>query len=421
MASSDLSAAVALNPGNIFAGAVSSRPAGATLDRRDLLPLLAAMLFTALCAYGLWLLWDGLLPVDDRYYGGDPMRVLTNLRSTQSDFHRTPFHPLFASFCAMFANIQQSFGIGTKAMLAGGSVFYGTLSGGLTYVTARLFGAEKQWALAAVALFCASGGFIAWSSIPESHVWGGISVLICLIGAHFLPTALPQRVLASAGLFVIASSAVFTNILSWAFATCLVERADRFGLTGIVSIIRRNLLPFTISLALGLLLLYLASLAQSAYFYPNTALGQFLSFEGDHKYFFKGGFGYKLNGLFAFGLFAPYPNRIVNLAGLLVTLIAVGTIFFGLRRATPTLRMLTLYLPAILVWHSIYARDEAFICAPNYVAVFSILLVVAASRIVDSVILRYCIFVAIAGIGLFNLIEHIRVIAAMPIAYRFPI
>ena len=385
---------------------------GGLLDRSDLGYALLCAIAVAACSLGLWLLWHGNQPLDDTYFGGDPERVWANLQSTQTDFHRTPFHPLFASFCAVVAALLNHTSLSSYAILTAGELLYGFLLGGLTYAAARLWGASKGWAIGAVALVCASGAFMSWGAILESHPWGGISCLLCLIGGRLLPPAGPRRIFVSAILFVVAASMVFTNILVWAFATCITSPDDKFSIRGVWAIIRRNILPFVLSLILGLMLLYLASLAQRAYFHPNTTLGEFLKFDHDNKYILKGGLKDKFQGFFAYGLFAPSEVRPLYVAELAGICAALAFVILALRKAAAHAWVLLLYLAGILCFHSIYDRAEAFIAAANYIVTLAILLALAGQRLLDRQILRYGAVALVIALGLFNLADHIRLVHA---------
>ena len=403
-------------PGDPIRAALTQR---GLLDRSDFGFALLCAAFVAAFSLALWLLWNGYQPLDNTFFGSDPKRVWANLQSSLSDFHRTPFHPLFASFCAVFEGLLHHSGLSVFALLTAGSLLYGALLGGLTYVAARLWNVSRPWALASVAITCASGAFASWSAIIECHVWGGITCLICLIGARLLPPMGAARMLCSAVLFVIAASMVFTNILLWAFATCLTRPSDRFSIAGIMAIIKRNILPFLISLGLGLLLLYVMSLAQRAYFYPNTTLGEFLKFDHDYKYILQGRLKDTFQGLFAFGLFAPLSVPGIYLAEVAGTLAALGFLALGLRKASASVWIMLFYLAGVLCFHSIYDRREAFIPAPNYMPTLSVLLAIAGCHLLKRSYLRYGAALVVALAALFNHFEHMRLVRSIPADRKF--
>jgi len=212
---------------------------------------------------------------------------------------------------------------------------------------------------------------------------------------------------------------VFTNIMIWAFVTCITRPDDRFSIRGIWTIIRRNIVPFALSLILGVMLLYLASLAQRAYFHPNTTLGEFLKFDHDNKYILKGGLKDKFQGFFAYGLFAPSETRRLYLAELAGIWAALAFVIWGLRKAAAHVWILLFYLAGILCFHSIYDRAEAFIAAANYIVTFALLLALAGQRLLDRNFLRYGAGALVIALGLFNLADQIRLVHATPPAELF--
>jgi len=406
----------------MIAGRADAEPSDVRIfDRIDAVLLTACAILTAAYALLLLSLWHGWQPINNVYFGGDPRRIWVNLNNLESSFHRTAMHPLFTSLCALTVNLSQWTGWRGETLLAFGCGVYGLLVGGLTYAVARLWGAARGWAVGAVALLWASGSFVSWSSIAESHSYGGLSCLIVLLGAALLAPAGPRRLLGSAVLFVIATSMVITNTMLWPFATCIIAAKDRTNLAGLIQIARRNFFPLLLSLGAGLLLLYGLWLVQKAYLSHNPTLGDFLSFERDSKYFYKFGMRDKFHGLYAFGLVAPSEIKLERIIGMSISVVMLGLTALGLRKASVQLRLMLIFLGVVLVFHSLYARSEAFIPSANYVPVVAILVMIALSNLARSTWSRAMVAAGVVLLGAYNLAAHVRVVQDLPLSSRFAV
>ena len=333
-------------------------------------------LLAALYALSFFAAWNHHIPIDDVYFGADPHRIVANLSSTSSDFRRTPFHPFFAALCALFAATR-----GTSSMtvwLGWGSCLYGMLVGSMTYVTARLWGAAPVWSFASVVLVAGSGAFATFSSVPEAHAWGGVSVLACLLIARLLPAGAAYRTLAAGALVPVAVSMVFTNFLIWPLCVAKSVGLPFTRLGPILKGIRKNALVWIAGMVIGLTLLELLFALELKLFVPNQTLGHLFHFSHDNKYLLAGGHHNPLGGLLSYGIIAPV-NRIERDLGMILALATLILCTINWQRAD-AVQWVRLVLPAIAFLHTVYDRREAFMCSPNYCAVVSILIMITLSR-----------------------------------------
>jgi hypothetical protein len=386
----------------------AERPLDRALDRADLGLAAVCAVVTAAAALAYQRQWGGALPIDNIYFGGDPHRIMLNLASMQSDFHRTPFHPLFAALCAVFEQTRAFAGADLQTWLALTSAIYGAAVGGLTYVAARAWGATALWAVVAVYLVLGSAAFVAWSSVPEAHVWGGLTVLGVAIGARCLPGTAARRALASGALFVLASSMVFTNVLAWLFATAVDRPGRLLSPSGVAAWIRRNAAPMAAALVVGLILLELAFVAERAWFAPNDSLGQLFQFAHDEKYFMAGGRSHLFGAIDAFGFLPPTSGINDRLA------LAVGGAFLifclaPLLRTDDSMPSLRLMIPAILLLHTVYDRKEAFLCSPNYIGVLAMIFAVTASARRRSAAWTGAVVAGLTLLMILNIRDHLEV------------
>jgi hypothetical protein len=378
----------------------------------------AAAFATAAYAAVLFSQLGGRLPYNDVYLGGDPLRILANFQSPGSDFHRSPFHPLFGLVCVIYQQARSLLHLETATILLAGATVCGGLLGGLAYGATRIWGGGRLAGGLAVAVLGGTAGFTYWTALPESHPWGGVSCLTCVILARFAPKLTSLRIANSAVICALSLSMVFTNVLLWVFA------APGLFLQGDTRDARRRRLLaegaglYIISGLAGLGLVTLAFALQRRLLHFNPTLVDMFVFSHDRKYILRGGLSHPIGGLDAMGLTAPSTPLATVIAPLLsaAMLIAVG----GLSRRLPwRLRLFGLFLLGASVFHTIYARDQSFLCSPNYVGVWAVLLAVGLSKLKKPILLAGVAALAIA-VGTYNFIDYRRVLTDLGAARTFP-
>jgi hypothetical protein len=383
--------------------------------RLDAALVASCAFFPAIYALYLFHLWGGQIPVDDVYFGADPHRVSFNLLSTASDFGRTPFHPFFASLCALFAVSRGQ--VSFHDWLMAGCALYGVLAGSLTYLAARLWRLSPFWAAMSVLLLTTSGAFAAWSHVPEAHAWGGISCLLCIIGARLIPAAGFGRLFGLGVLFVVATSMVVTNGLVWGLSVLLVPSGSLIRWKNIIDLISNNIVMIVGSIVIGVVLMEILFINQKYLFLPNNSLGQLFHFAHDDKYVFAGGLRDPAGGTLVLGFAAP-RGPAAHIIGALLALAALMLCSLSTRQGD-ALRVLRLLIPAAVVLHSVYDRSEAFICASDYFPVIAIIVMSTFAAHLRDWRAKATIIEALVALGLFNLVVIAHTMNAVVPVYSF--
>jgi hypothetical protein len=146
----------------------------------------------AAALFSLWLYHrgGGVILEQGPYYGSDIFRVRENLvhpDSPDKSYFRLSVHPLYGYVCVLAQALRKVFALGDYAAFAVLAFIQGGMLAALLFVSARAWGATSRLALGIVAFMCSTAGFVFWSSVTETHVWGGISILLFILMASWVP------------------------------------------------------------------------------------------------------------------------------------------------------------------------------------------------------------------------------------------
>jgi hypothetical protein len=173
--------------------AASSYP-GRTIVRTDWVIVVILALFAGLSA---WTLAKRVPPAVtygthlDVYFSADCGRVLANMRSrTDSDHHRTNVHPLFSIIMhptyravALLAGADSSTEPESPKFIAASCILSGIGAGiamALFFLILRVIGTPLPDSVVYCALGASSAFALFWFTVPETYVWGAISILFAL-------------------------------------------------------------------------------------------------------------------------------------------------------------------------------------------------------------------------------------------------
>jgi hypothetical protein len=357
------------------------------------------MVFGAALAMGaalfaLWLfkLTHGAVPRHNVYFGADTDRVAANLLDPGSDFRRATVHPLYGLICLLF---QAAFARATDMgpAFATLAAINGAVFGALTYATGRSFGANVRSAAASVVLGTASGAFIYWAPMPETHFLAGMTALGALLLARAKFRDPIASTLRSAVGFALSFSLVVTNALAWLLGELDLEPRRLWAANS-------KRLPAIVCSALAGLGLVTIGAAFADYELSNPYAGRLLHVFGETK-FISYGPSSPLGGLNALGGMASDASAWAAVDGAFLALLLFACWRNG-RKALP----LALFPICGVLLHTVYSRTEAFLFSPDYapamIAAIAVLATVTWARWGWAPLLASALLIAPLNLGGFQ-------------------
>ena len=119
---------------------------------------------------------------EEVYFNADVPRVFENMTDRKSDHFRTKVHPLFlmASFPPAFV-LEKGFNLSPErsVQLVVAAAVGVWIS--MVYLVLRVSGSRMPDAFILVLLLSSSGAAIVWSAVPETYMFGSISLLVPLL------------------------------------------------------------------------------------------------------------------------------------------------------------------------------------------------------------------------------------------------
>lgn len=336
--------------------------------------LLTTLAAAALSLFALWLFeaGDGAIPRRNVYFNSDTDRVVANLIDRNSNYVRLNVHPLFGLVCIVF---QKIFGATADLRLefAIWSAFQGALLGACIYLTCRFWGGSRSTALAATLLAGASAAFVFWSPMPETHLLGGISVLMIAMLWRLRLAVVELGMIRSAIMFTIGASMIVTNVVAWLLTQI---RFERLYLRQWRPFLSENLADIPRVFAYGLAGLGLLTIAATAqdFILRNESVPPLLRLWHETKYVsLSRGSWLDLANVLALVHGDKAWFSIANLAML------VAVCWAGARNG-PKLLFLALWPMFGMLLHSIYDRAHAFLFSPNYLPAGIVVVGLASGR-----------------------------------------
>lgn len=345
------------------------------MSRRNLIIeiAVAVLLGLVLAAFAYFLHREagGLIPQHNTYFGADTDRVVANLIDARSDFSRSIVHPLYGLLCIPF-ELLTARGLSLGMAFGGLAMANGFIFAIAIYTAIRCWGGEKPVAVAAVLFAASLGSFVYWAGVPETHFLAGVTTLAVIILARLTPRDPVQRILHSSLSFALGFSLVLTNVVIWAMSLIPFDVRTPGPL---ITEARRRVAAWACG-ALGGLGLVALAMAIIDFFIRNPTQGRLLHVFGETK-FISHGASNALGGVNALGVLGA------NLPGFWVAdLILIALVLLSLAKLDRRVWFVALFALFGPLLHSVYARKEAFIFAPDYVpsAVVALALVASAWR-----------------------------------------
>jgi hypothetical protein len=334
----------------------------------------------AAALFSLWLYHrgGGVILEQGPYYGSDIFRVRENLvhpDSPDKSYFRLSVHPLYGYVCVLAQALRKVFALGDYAAFAVLAFIQGGMLAALLFVSARAWGATSRLALGIVAFMCSTAGFVFWSSVTETHVWGGISILLFILMASWVPRRPLKHLGWQALAFVASCSMLITNGMLWGLSQVPFFARTRAEAWAVLRQ-PRTYAQGVLQAAIGVGLLALLYKGQSL-FLPGV--GKFLAYKAELQYVTKSG-EYLFNGFNVVALFAPplsYGFSWAVAANMLFGVAGVAAVAL----IVPRLRFACAFLAFALVFHSFFVRYQGFLFAPEYTAVACLVSGMALGRL----------------------------------------
>ncbi len=333
---------------------------------------LDAVLFVSVVAVAAAIGWTaasamgGLVPAQNTMFDADTGRVLADYTGEAANYYRLKVHPLqgwiFVFHQLVLAHV---FSLPAQTSVPLVSVLIATATAGLLYVVLRRFAIAPWMAAAHVLLFCATAGFVFWSSLPEAHMAGGASVLVAML----LLTGEQTRWRRAAALTA-SFSMVVTNAMVW-----LLRRIDfeplRRGVRAFLAANGTNARRSVREAGLGVLLVLVLWAPQ--WLFLRKRIGIPFNFLEERHYV---EIGAKTTSVHILGLLPPD-----SMAGLLTSLAALGILLAAFRVLPSRQWFIPLFPLFGVVLHAVYGSDSAFLFAPNYLPMFIVTLALVMAKV----------------------------------------
>lgn len=328
---------------------------------------LFGLVIVAACAIG-WaaaVALHGNVPAQNAMYDADTGRVLGNLTGASDNYYRLKVHPWHGWICVFYQQVlARLFGLPAAEAVPLIGVMIAATGAGLLYVVLRRFDIGPWAATCYVLLYCSTASFVFWSTLPETHMAGGVSTIVAVL---VMTARKPRSALAFAASF----SLVVTNAALW-----VLEKIDFTALRrGWRSFAGENISRARMMVRpalLGLALVFAVWAPQ--WLFLRKRLGIPLNFL-EERHFVEVGARTWDQSLHVFGLLLP--GTVVSV---LVALIAVAVLVVGLWVLPRTQWFIPLFPLFGVVLHSVYGSESAFLFSPNYLPLFVVALALVAKK-----------------------------------------
>ena len=358
--------------------------------------LIASLLAVLLAAFAVYLyrLTGGLVPDHNTYFGADTDRVVANLIDPNSNFGRSTVHPLVGAVCVAFQRLVYGH-VPPRTAFEVLAAVNGALFAAMLYGAVRCWNGARGIAAASVLAAAASGSFIYWAGMPETHFLAGLTVLAIFMIVRLTPREPVLRLLQGGVCFALGFSLVLTNFVAWWLSQVDFSAVwDRRPAAFVASNVRRA--PAWLAAALAGLGILAIGAAVIDFLMPNPSQGRLLHIFGEAKFVTRGASS-PLGSLNALGLVGA------NIPGaLLADLVLLALVCFAAWRLRRGPLFIALFALFGVFLHSIYDRGEAFIFNPDYAPAAMVAIALALSGWRPRVTF-VALVVATLGLGFVNL------------------
>lgn len=354
--------------------AVRSRGATSMTRARaaDLACLGAVLLWAGFVAGAAAYPFLGHVPDQNALYSADTGRVFAYLSDKTEGYYRMKVHPLYGWLCMFYHAVVMDWlkvppWIGIPALSGAIAV----TCAGLLYAAMRRLGVLPLTAASFVFLFSSSATYVFWSTLPETHMLAGASVVLAVLVMTW-PGVSRIGLLKSALALTIGFSMVVTDGMIW------VLRQIDFTLLragGLGAFLRGNFArvgPAMKPALLGVFFTYLLWLPEWPILGKRVGIPfNFL----EERNFVELEPHDSMLSIHIFGLTPPaIPfDWLVPAVSIVVTLASL----FVLRSR---LWFIPLFALFGLVLHMVYSGDSAFLFSPDYMPMFILTLALVAKE-----------------------------------------
>ena len=319
-------------------------------------------------------LYDSSTASENAWFQADLHRVYDNMTERGSDHYRSKVHPLFSLATHPIVKILSKTGVEKSLAVR---LLISTASGILVltfFIFLRLTGLRAADASIYSLLLCASSALVFWTAVPETYVFGSITILLPLI-----VLALAARIPVSSSWVLAANAASLSmTVTNW--------------MSGLAS--AAQMLPFrkAIRLSLDAFVLVVFIWAVQKFLYPSSEF--FLVFAEELEYIGLEEYGGPLERARSFLVHAiitpdilvmpnqhgsSWPYLSIQFAGIgsagglalaatvvwAVFLIAGTRVAFSATAQRPLLRAVLLVIAGQFLLHMVYG-DETFLYSLNW-------------------------------------------------------
>lgn len=338
--------------------------------------ILDAVCFAAVMACAAIVAWMaavpflGHVPDQNAFYSADTGRVYAYLSGKTDGYFRMKVHPLYGWLCIFYqAIVVKAFHIPASIAIPVLSSAISVTTCCLLYAVMRRLAVTPVLAASFVLLFCSSATYVFWSTLPETHMLAGASVLLAVL---IMTSPNGQSLWKSAAALAIGFSIVVTDGMIWVLRQIEfgpVQRGDwREFLRANLAKIR----PLLRTAALGVGIVYVLWSPEWPILGKRVGLPfNFL----EERHFVEVGASNSALTIHIFGLTPP------GIAfDWLVPLLCVGAMVAALRVLSPRLWFIPLFALFGVALHTVYSGDCAFLFSPDYMPMVIVALALIAKE-----------------------------------------
>jgi hypothetical protein len=334
--------------------------------------------FTTVIGCAAVIAWMAVLPVighipdQNAFYSADTGRVYAYLSGNTEGYYRMKVHPLYGWLCIFYQFVV----VRTLHIpdwiaipLLSGTIAVGCA--GLLYGLMRRFGVVPLTAASFVLLFCSSATFVFWSTLPETHMLAGATVVLAAL-VMTAPGLSRIGVWRSGIALTIGFSTVVTDGMIWVLRQIDYAPIRRGAFGEFLRLNFAKVTPLVRPAVLGVGLTYLLWLPE----WPILGKRVGIPFNFiEERNFVEIGSTNSLQSIQIFGLTPPQ----IPLDWVVPVLCAAATIA-ALWILRPRLWFVPLFALFGLCLHIVYSGDCAFLFSPDYMPMFILTLALVAKE-----------------------------------------
>jgi hypothetical protein len=338
----------------------------------DMACLAGVLIWAGFVAWAAAYPFLGHITDQNAFYSADTGRVYAYLTGNTEGYYRMKVHPLYGWLCIFYQSVVINW-LKVPPWI-GIPVLSGTIAvtcAGLLYAAMRRLGVVPLTAASFVFLFTSSATYVFWSSLAETHMLAGATVVAAVLVMTW-PGTQRTGVWKSAAALAIGCSIVVTDGMIWILRqidfSLLRQGGFRTFLRGNLARVRPLLKPA----ALGVGLIYL--LWSPEWPILGKRVGIPFNFLEERNFVEL----QPHNSILSIHIFGLTPPGIPF--GWLVPLLSVGAMIAALFVLRSRLWFIPLFALFGVMLHLVYSGDSAFLFSPDYMPMFILTLALLAKE-----------------------------------------